>query len=101
MKKSVLILTALLGACSAPPPKKEIVFAPPPTAQPNQFVSNIPNVAYLYEPQVSEMSRLQVIEATRMCEDANLRAFPVMAKRRITGQTSDVIVDIQCLPRYR
>jgi len=98
MKKLILILTFTLAACSTPQSKKDVVFAAPVA---NQIISNIPNIAYLYEAQVSEMSRIQVIEATRMCEDANLRAITVMAKRRITGQTSDVIVDIQCLPRYR
>jgi hypothetical protein len=47
------------------------------------------------------MSRTQVIDAVRSCEDSGLRASPVTARRRITGQTSEVVVDIQCLPRYR
>jgi hypothetical protein len=64
-------------------------------------VANIPAISFVYEPDVTQMSRLQVIDATRLCEDAGLKASPVTARRRITGQTSDVIVDIQCIPRYR
>ena len=101
MKKIIMLLTTLLVACSKPPPTT--VFQPPVNMQniPITNTTNIPAIAYVYETEVTAMSRTQVVEATRMCEDAGLRASPTFARRRITGQTSDVVVDIQCLPKYK
>ena len=100
MKKLLIILGATgLVACSSAPP----VFKPPTNGQnvPITSVANIPAISFVYDPDVTQMTRIQVIDAVRSCEDSGLRASPVTARRRITGQTSDVIVDIQCLPRYR
>jgi hypothetical protein len=101
MKKLIVVSTILLGACANKP--ESVVFQPPFNQQniPITNTTNIPAVAYVYETEVTAMSRTQVVEATRMCEDAGLRASPTFARRRITGQTSDVVVDIQCLPRYK
>ena len=101
MKKLIIVLTVLLGACANKP--ESVVFTPPFNQQniPITNTTNIPAVAYVYETEVTAMSRTQVVEATRMCEDAGLRASPTFARRRITGQTSDVVVDIQCLPKYK
>lgn len=102
MKKLLgAVLVLGLSACSSTPQKQ--VFTVPTNGQnvPITSVANIPAISFVYEPDVTQMSRLQVIDATRLCEDAGLKASPVTARRRITGQTSDVIVDIQCIPRYR
>jgi hypothetical protein len=102
MKKLLIGISVLgLAACSSTPPQQ--VFMQPTNGQnvPITSVANIPSISFLYDPDVAQMSRLQVIDATRLCEDAGLKASPVTARRRITGQTSDVIVDIQCIPRYR
>jgi hypothetical protein len=101
MKKLIVVVTVLLGACANKP--ESVVFTPPFNQQniPITNTTNIPAVSYVYETEVSAMSRTQVVEATRMCEDAGLRASPTFARRRITGQTSDVVVDIQCLPKYK
>lgn len=102
MKRLAVISVLVLGACASKPPPTT-VFQPPVNIQniPITNTTNIPAVAFVYETEVSEMSRVQVIDATRMCEDSGLRATPIFARRRITGQTSDVVVDIQCLPRYK
>ena len=102
MKKLIVVLTVLLGACASKKPES-IVFTPPLNVQniPITNTTNIPAVAYVYETEVTAMSRTQVVEATRLCEDSGLRASPTFARRRITGQTSEVVVDIQCLPRYK
>jgi hypothetical protein len=102
MKKLIVISAIFLGACASKKPES-VVFTPPFNAQniPITNTTNIPAVSYVYETEVSAMSRVQVVEATRMCEDAGLRASPTFARRRITGQTSDVVVDIQCLPKYK
>jgi hypothetical protein len=102
MKKIIAIISVSgLAACSSAPPQQ--VFMQPTNGQnvPITSVANIPAISFLYDPDVSQMSRIQVIDAVRTCEDSGLRASPVTARRRITGQTSDVVVDIQCLPRYR
>jgi hypothetical protein len=102
MKRLAVISVLVLSACASKPPPTT-VFQPPVNVQnvPITNTTNIPAVSYVYETEVTAMSRTQVVEATRMCEDAGLRASPTFARRRITGQTSDVIVDIQCLPRYK
>jgi uncharacterized lipoprotein YmbA len=104
MKKLLIIFSALgLVACASTPPPQKQVFAQPVNAQnvPITSVANIPAVSFVYDVDVVQMTRTQVIDAVRSCEDSGLRASPVTARRRITGQTSDVVVDIQCLPRYR
>lgn len=62
---------------------------------------NAPSVQLMYEAQVQQMSRQQVIQATMDCESAGMRATPVMSKRNVSGMLSDIIIDIQCMPRYR
>jgi hypothetical protein len=103
MKKLIAgIFTLGLAACSTTPPPQP-VFVQPVNGQnvPITSVANIPAISFVYDPDVTQMTRTQVIDAVRACEDSGLRASPVTARRRITGQTSDVVVDIQCLPRYR
>jgi len=102
MKKLSISLIAIgLAACSSAPPQQ--VFAPPVNGQnvPISSVTNIPAVSFVYDSDVTQMSRTQVVDAVRLCEDSGLRASPVTARRRITGQTSEVVVDVLCLPRYR
>jgi len=102
MKKLLIVSSTLaLVACASSPDKR--VFEQPVNGQnlPITAVANIPAISFVYEPDVVQMSRTQVIDAVRSCEDSGLRASPVTARRRITGQTSEVVVDIQCLPRYR
>jgi hypothetical protein len=101
MKKLIILNVFALAACSSTPPKQ--VFVQPTNGQnvPITSVTNIPAVSFVYDVDVVQMTRIQVIDAVRSCEDSGLRASPITARRRITGQTSDVVVDIQCLPRYR
>jgi hypothetical protein len=101
MKKLLIGFTVIvLSACSSTPQQ---VFQQPTDGRnvPITSVTNIPAVSFVYDVDVVQMTRTQVIDAVRGCEDSGLRASPVTARRRITGQTSDVVVDIQCLPRYK
>jgi hypothetical protein len=103
MKKLLTILSVLgLAACSSTTPPQQ-VFVQPTNGHnvPITSVANIPAVSFVYDPDVTQMTRTQVIDAVRACEDSGLRASPITARRRITGQTSEVIVDVLCLPRYR
>lgn len=58
-----------------------------------------PVVPVKVEPQVQQMSRTEVIQATIQCEQDGLRAVPVMSKRIVSGMMSDIIIDIQCVPK--
>jgi hypothetical protein len=89
--KNVIILISALGlvACSSKPP----MHVP--------MGINAPVVTLHYDAQVQQMSRQEVIQATMDCESAGMRASPVMSKRRVSGMLSDIIIDIQCIPRYR
>ena len=103
MKKLAIAFSVLgLAACSSSKPPQQ-VFVQPTNGQnvPITSVTNIPAISFVYDPDIAQMSRSQVIDAVRSCEDSGLRASPVTARRRITGQTSEVVVDVLCLPRYR
>lgn len=92
MKKVIIVISVLgLGACSSAPPT--------PTHVPMGI--NAPVVTLHYDAQVQQMSRQEVIQATMDCESAGMRASPIMSKRKVSGMLSDIIIDIQCIPRYR
>ena len=92
MKNVLIVTTLMLTACAS---------APPPTAQNIPMNINAPAVQLRYEAQVQQMSRQEVINATQDCEQAGMRASPVMSKRQVSGMLSDIIIDVQCIPRYR
>ena len=90
MKKVIIVISVLgIGACSSAPP----------THVPMGI--NAPVVTLHYDAQVQQMSRQEVIQATMDCEGAGMRASPIMSKRKVSGMLSDIIIDIQCIPRYR
>jgi len=70
-------------------------------SQPQQQQVGPPVVQLTVDPKAQQMSRNEVIQATMECEGNNMRAVPVMTKRVISGMTSDIIVDVQCMPKYR
>ena len=90
MKKVIIVMSVLgLTACGSTPPAHVPMHL------------NAPNVTLHYDAQVQQMSRQEVIQATMDCESAGMRASPIMTKRRVSGMLSDIIIDIQCIPRYR
>ena len=89
MKRILILSSIALTACSSTPPQNV------------PMNINAPSVQLMYEAQVQQMSRQQVIQATMDCESAGMRASPVMSKRNVSGMLSDIIIDIQCMPRYR
>lgn len=89
MKRILILSSIVLTACSSTPPQNVPMHL------------NAPSVQLMYEAQVQQMSRQQVIQATIDCESAGMRATPVMSKRNVSGMLSDIIIDIQCMPRYR
>jgi hypothetical protein len=89
MKRILILSSLILTACSSAPPQNVPMHI------------NAPSVQLMYEAQVQQMSRQQVIQATMDCESAGMRASPIMSKRNVSGMLSDIIIDIQCIPRYR
>ncbi len=90
MKKVIIVISTLgLVACGSAPPAHV------------PMGINAPVVTLHYDAQVQQMSRQEVIQATMDCESAGMRASPVMSKRRVSGMLSDIIIDIQCIPKYR
>jgi hypothetical protein len=90
MKKLIIVIPVFLAACGSAPPAPNV-----------PMNINAPMVQLRYEAQVQQMSRQEVIQATMDCESAGMRASPVMAKRQVSGLLSDIIIDVQCIPRFR
>jgi hypothetical protein len=47
------------------------------------------------------MSRNEVILAINECEVNRTRAVVIMAKRKISGRTTDIVTDVTCAPKYQ
>ena len=93
MRKTICLSLTLSG-CS--------MFSSPPSPQtPNIAMgNNFPAVSVMYDARVVQMTRNEVIQATKECETTGLRAVPIITKRLISGQMSEMIVDIVCMPRW-
>jgi hypothetical protein len=60
-----------------------------------------PRQQLLIDSHVSAMSRQEVINAIHDCQDNNLRAVMVTAKKNVNGHITDVISEVTCAPRYK
>jgi hypothetical protein len=60
-----------------------------------------PVVPVVVDPQAQQLSRNDVIQATQECEQSGLRASVVFAKRMVSGMMSDIIIDVQCMPKFK
>lgn len=58
-----------------------------------------PLVPITVEPKAQQMSRNEVINAIIECETNNTRAVPIISKRMVSGMMSDIIIDVQCMPK--
>ena len=88
MKKLILIFGLFLSACSTQQPIVNRTERPPV-------------VPVVLEPQAQQMSRNEVIQANAECESNGMRAVPIISKRMVSGMMSDIIIDVQCMPRLR
>lgn len=61
---------------------------------------NLPNSQLIVDKEVQGMSRNEVILAINECESNRTRAVVIMAKRKISGRTTDVVADVTCAPKY-
>ena len=88
--KYIVVFTVTIAGCAQPPQSMQpSVYASPPTVQ------------LVVDSRAQQMSRNEVIQATMECEGNNMRAVPIMTKRMISGMMSDIIIDVQCMPKYR
>jgi hypothetical protein len=60
---------------------------------------DMPSTSLTVEKNIEPMSRNEVILAIQDCESNRTRAVMILAKRKIAGRTSDVVVDVTCAPR--
>jgi hypothetical protein len=86
-----LIPFILLAGCATQAPRLD---AP---VQPSYL--NPPIVPIKVDPQVQQMSRNEVIQASLECEAGNMRPVPIMSKRIVSGMMTDIIIDVQCMPK--
>jgi len=84
--KKIIFLLVLLAGCSSTAPHS---------------YSNPPTVQLLLDSKVQQMSRNEVIQATMECEGNGMRAVPILSKRLVSGMMSDIIIDVQCMPKLR
>ena len=84
--RALLLLPLLLAACGHNEPIRS---------------TQMPVVPVVVDPQAQQMSRNEVIHAVGDCESNGLRAVPIISKRMVSGMMSDIIIDVQCMPRLR
>jgi len=92
--KTLLFISLVLAGCAATPPQQT-------QAPPASYIhANPPPVQLVLDAKVQQMSRNEVINASQECQGNGLRAVPIMSKRLVSGMMSDIIIDVQCMPRY-
>ena len=85
--KKIICLASIIGlsACSSNP----TVYSQAPAQQ------------LILDKQVAALSRNEVINGVTECEGAGLRAVVITTKRSINGFTSDIPVEVTCMPKHR
>jgi uncharacterized protein YcfL len=86
MKKLLLVSVCLvLAACSSNP----TVYSQAPAQQ------------LILDKQVAALTRNEVINGVTECEGSGLRAVVITTKRSINGFTSDIPIEVTCMPKHR
>lgn len=86
MKTALVLAVLLLAACSTP--------APQPMHNTYQ------NTELVVDKEIAMLTRNEVINSVKECEESGLRPVMITARRRINGFLSTVPVDVTCAPRY-
>ena len=90
MKALNILAVLMLAACSTPAP------APTHIASHNTYQ----NTELVVDKEITMLTRNEVINSVKECEDSGLRPVMITARRRINGFLSTVPVDVTCAPRY-
>lgn len=59
-----------------------------------------PDATLVVDKEVQPMSRNMVILSIKECETSGLRAVLLTSKRKVNGYSSDIVVDVTCMPKY-
>jgi hypothetical protein len=68
---------------------------------PGTAYSQAPTQQLILDKQVAGLSRIEIINGVTECESAGLRAHVITTKRSINGFTSDIPVEVTCMPKHR
>jgi hypothetical protein len=90
MKALTILAVLLLAACSTPAPQ------PMHIASQNLYQ----NTELIVDKEITMLTRNEVINSVKECEESGLRPVMITARRRINGFLSTVPVDVTCAPRY-
>jgi hypothetical protein len=60
-----------------------------------------PSQELILDKEISPLTRNEVINGVTECEGSGLRPYVITTKRRINGHTTDIPVEVTCMPRYR
>jgi len=63
--------------------------------------SQAPSQQLILDKQVASLTRNEVINGVTECEGAGLRAHVITTKRSINGFTSDIPIEVTCMPKYK
>lgn len=90
MKALTILAVLTLVACSTPAP------------QPTHIASHntYQNTELIVDREITMLTRNEVINSVKECEESGLRPVMITARRRINGFLSTVPVDVTCAPRY-
>tara|TARA_R110000868_G_scaffold258447_1_gene515969 strand:+ start:17 stop:295 length:279 start_codon:yes stop_codon:yes gene_type:complete len=90
MRAVVALAVLTLAACSTPAPM------PTHVASHNTYQ----NTELIVDREITMLTRNEVINSVKECEESGLRPVMITARRRINGFLSTVPVDVTCAPRY-
>jgi hypothetical protein len=90
MKTALVLAVLTLAACSTPAPM------PTHVASHNTYQ----NTELIVDREITMLTRNEVINSVKECEESGLRPVMITARRRINGFLSTVPVDVTCAPRY-
>lgn len=83
--KHIVLALSVIG-CSSPKPTTTL---PPYTTS-----------TLVHDPEVYQMSRTEIINATHECQEAGLRAIVTTAKHKVGRSYTDIVVDVTCQPKF-
>jgi hypothetical protein len=78
-----------------------MVFLTGCSSTPGTVYSQAPTQQLILDKQVASLTRNEVINGVTECEGAGLRAHVITTKRSINGFTTDIPVEVTCMPKYK